>query len=98
MAALLPAPVLPYFCDSAELPGPLPTLEEIEASTQTLLSPNFELGYHRVVLIRGQFVVKYGRPPWTTENEDHALLLLQQHPAIPVPRLYAMYYEGERLF
>ncbi|KAK3897162.1 kinase-like protein [Staphylotrichum tortipilum] len=98
MASIPTAPPLPYFCDPSELPARLPTIPEIEASTHSLQTPNFELGYHRVVLVRNKFVVKFGRPPWMTENEGHALLLLRQYPSIPAPRLYAMYYEGDRLF
>ncbi len=98
MASISTAPSLPYFCDPSELPAPLPTIPEIEASTHSLQTPNIELRYHRVVLVRNKFVVKFGRPPWMTENEGDALLLLRQHPTIPAPRLYAMYYEDDRLF
>ena len=88
---------LPYFCDPAEIPGPLPSLEEIEDAKETLPG-YFKHGYEKVVRIRDKFVVKYGVTPWVSENEGHALLLLRQHPSIPVPRLYAMYREGDMLF
>lgn len=88
---------LPYFCDPKNLPGPLPSPDEIEAATEALPG-TYEPKYKRVVAITQAFVVKHGVPPWVSENEGHALLLLSQYPSIPVPRLYAMYREGNRLF
>jgi aminoglycoside phosphotransferase (APT) family kinase protein len=52
--------------------------------------------YGRIVIVKGCFVVKYGM--LMTENEGHALLLLEKYIIIPAPRLYAMYREGETLY
>lgn len=88
---------LPYFCDPNELPGPLPSLDEIEAADLTL-PISCKLGEKRIVVVREKFVVKYGMSRWVSENEGHALLLLSKYSSIPAPRLYAMYREGDRLF
>ncbi|KAK4096464.1 hypothetical protein N658DRAFT_501566 [Parathielavia hyrcaniae] len=96
MTAVAPQ-TLPYFCDASELPGPLPSLSEIEAADHTLPGI-YDRRYQRIVAVRERFVVKYGVAPWVFENEGHALLLLQKHPSIPVPRLYAMYRKDKRLF
>lgn len=67
---------LPYFRDANELPGPLPSLGEINESTTdlpTIRDPR----YSRIVRIRNLFVVKYGI--WVSENEGHALLAFAVH-------------------
>jgi aminoglycoside phosphotransferase (APT) family kinase protein len=91
-------PTLPFFCPPDELPGPLPTSDEIIAAEQTfpILADD---SYQRVVLVREKFVVKHGVPPFVSENEGHALLLLAKYPSIPAPKLYAMYRdEDNKLF
>ena len=40
-------------------------------------------------MVNGLFVVKYG--PLMYENEGHALLVIEDYPDIPAPRLFAMY-------
>ncbi|KAK4243220.1 hypothetical protein C7999DRAFT_44925 [Corynascus novoguineensis] len=90
-------PTLPFFCDPGELPGPLPSFDEIVATGQ-IFPGNSDYRYQRVALVREKFVVKYGVSPWVSENEGHALLLLAKYPSIPVPQLYAIYREGDRLF
>ncbi|OAA54601.1 Protein kinase-like domain protein [Niveomyces insectorum RCEF 264] len=90
----LPTP-LPYFCDPTQLPGVLPSADEIEhaeAILPTIRDPRQD----RIVLIRGCFVVKYGT--YVTENEGQAILFLAKHTFVPTPPLYAMYYRGARLF
>ncbi|KAK4132657.1 phosphotransferase family protein [Trichocladium antarcticum] len=89
-------PSLPYFCDPNQLPGPLPSRSEIHSSQ--LLPCAYEPKYKAIVLVRHKFIVKHGLSPWVVENEGHALLLVGQHLSVAVPRLYAMYREGERLF
>ncbi|KAK4097124.1 kinase-like protein [Parathielavia hyrcaniae] len=103
MAPVTPptAPTLPFFCDPSELPAPLPTLDEIVAADQTFPgNVDHTLAYQQVARVKDKFVVKYGVSPFASENEGHALLLLAKYPSvsIPVPRLYAMYREGDRLF
>lgn len=89
---------LPYFCDSGELPTPLPSMDEILAADQTFPT-NTEDKCRQVVLVKENFIVKHGVSPWVSENEGHALLLLAKYPSIPAPRLYAMYRNEEnRLF
>ena len=86
MGATTPRLSLPYFCDVVDLPGPLPSVDDIKATKETL--PGYvEHGYENVVRIRDKFVVKYGVAPWASDNEGHTLLLLCEHPSIPVPRL-----------
>ncbi|KAH6847087.1 kinase-like domain-containing protein [Chaetomium sp. MPI-CAGE-AT-0009] len=95
--AAVTVPTLPFFCDPAELPGPLPSLDEIVTADHTF-PIIVDDGSQRVVLVREKFVVKYGTGRHVTENEGHALLLLAQYPSIPAPRLYAMYRENNKLF
>ncbi|KAL8343179.1 hypothetical protein RB601_004497 [Gaeumannomyces tritici] len=91
-------PALPYFCDTVDLPGPLPTLDEIEAAETTLPSI-YSPSDKRVVVVRGSFVVKYGKSFFVDSNEGHALMLLRQRaPDLPTPMLYAMYRHGDRFF
>ncbi|CAI6091437.1 unnamed protein product [Clonostachys chloroleuca] len=78
---------LPYFCNSAGLPGPLPTPDEIQDASR-------RHGWGSsggVCVIRGIFLVKYGVK--VTENEGNALLFVEEHLNISAPRLYAMYHD-----
>ncbi|KAJ5550891.1 Phosphotransferase enzyme family protein [Penicillium sp. DV-2018c] len=85
---------LPYYRDASQLPGPLPDQNEIEQATQTLPKRSHYGG--RLVLIRDQYVVKYG--PLVTENEGYALLFVENRLNIPAPRLYAMYRDRDILY
>ncbi len=79
---------LPYYRESALLPAPLPTTQEIEASTAFL----GERSAQKIAAIGPYFVAKYG--PGTSQTEGENLLFIEQNtPTIPVPRLYAMYHE-----
>ncbi|KAM5471843.1 hypothetical protein MauCBS54593_003249 [Microsporum audouinii] len=87
---------LPYYKDDSLLPSALPIQREIATATKllpTIRSPDYD---GRIVVIRDQYVVKYGTH--VLENEGHALLFIEQHLSIPAPRLYAMYREGEKLY
>ncbi|KAE8354951.1 kinase-like protein [Aspergillus coremiiformis] len=87
---------LPYHREPDELPAPLPSQHEIETATDalpTIRNPDYG---GRIVLIRNVYVVKYG--PYMTENEGHALLLLEHSLSIPAPRLYAMYKHEKQLY
>ncbi len=86
---------LSYFCDPQELPGPLPTLGEIEAA-KTTLPCIWSPADKRIVVVRGLFVVKYGIPRLVDGNEGHALMVLRGVPTIP--KLYAMYRHEGKLF
>ncbi|KAH6951656.1 hypothetical protein HG530_014985 [Fusarium avenaceum] len=82
---------LPYVRNAAELPGPLPTLSEIHNSPESQLSPrrNGLSSPGGVIVVRGTYVVKYGRR--VKEYEGNALLFVEKYLQIGAPRLYAMY-------
>lgn len=85
------APVkLPYFRAAAELPGPLPTLDEIRDASKSELSPRRSAWGDGggMCLVRGVYVVKFGAT--VTENEGNALLFVEKYLNISAPRLYAM--------
>jgi serine/threonine protein kinase len=85
---------LPYYRDAAQLPGPLPDQNEIERATRTLpKSSDYDT---RLVVIRDQYVVKYGL--LVTENEGYALLFVEERLNIAAPRLYAMYRDQDTLY
>lgn len=72
---------LPYYRDARQLPGPLPNQNEIERARRTLPSTSDYGG--RLVVIRDQYVVKYG--PLMTENEGYALLFVEERLNIAAP-------------
>ncbi|KAJ5929210.1 Phosphotransferase enzyme family protein [Penicillium verhagenii] len=84
---------LPYYRDT-RLPGPLPDRNEIERATQTLPKASDYGG--RMVVIRDQYVVKYGQ--LVTENEGWALIFVEEQLNIAAPRLYAMYRDQDILY
>jgi hypothetical protein len=86
-------PQCPYYKALAYLPGQLPSIEEIEAATETL--PTNHYG-SRIVIIRDLFVVKYGA--YVLENEGFALLFLENQLTIPAPTLYAMFRQDSKLY
>ncbi|TLD11528.1 hypothetical protein PspLS_11479 [Pyricularia sp. CBS 133598] len=90
------APPLPYYCDPQDLPGPLPTFEEIHGA-ETVLPCMWSPDVKRIVVVRDLFVVKYGATPlYVDGNEGHALLVLRGVPT--VPKLYAMYRQHHKLY
>ncbi|KAI0484870.1 kinase-like domain-containing protein [Xylariaceae sp. FL0804] len=80
--------ISPYYCDVQDLPGPLPTLDEIETA-EIILPCIWPPSNKRIVVVRGMFVVKYGIPRLVDGNEGDALKTLEAIPTIP--KLYAMY-------
>lgn len=86
-------PPLPYFRDVTELPGPLPTAEEIsDGLAKSDMSPRRSIQGSEggVCVVRDMYVVKAGY--MVAENEGSTLLFLErQCPGVPSPRLYAMY-------
>ena len=87
---------LPFYREPAQLSGPLHEQDEIEAVTHilpTIRSVDYGV---RLVVIRDLYFVKYG--PFVSENEGHALLFLERNLSIPVPRLYAMYRNADKLY
>lgn len=86
--------MLPYFADSGSLPAPLPTEDELESAEP--LPSIYPPDLRRNVIVRGQYVVKYGSG--VKENEGRALLALEKYPSIPSPKLYAMYRQDDKLY
>ncbi|KAK4041107.1 kinase-like domain-containing protein [Parachaetomium inaequale] len=78
---------LPYFAPAEVLPAPLPTVAEILASTTRLSAPYenpvFRVGDH--------FAVKFGSGANLQEGENQ--LFVQQSTSIPVPKVYALFYD-----
>lgn len=87
---------LSYYREQIHLPGPLPSLDEIESATRTLPTIRNPDCNGRIVVIRDLYVVKYGAHVY--ENEGHTLLFLERCPSVPVPRLYAMYRDSGKLY
>ncbi len=82
-------PELPYFAPAELLPAPLPTVAEILAST-TRLSAYWETPVFRV---GGHYAVKFGGRFKLQEGEN--MLFVQQSTSIPVPKVYALFYDEE---
>lgn len=87
---------LPFYREPAQLSGLLHEQDEIEAVTHILPTIRSVDYGGRLVVIREIYVVKYG--PFISENEGHALLFLERNLSIPVPRLYAMYRNADKLY
>ncbi len=84
---------LPYFKESKFLPAPLPTTQEIEASTAIL----GERSAQKITAVGPYFVAKYG--PGTSQIEGENLLFIERNiPTISVPRLYTIYRENNKLY
>jgi hypothetical protein len=79
---------LPFHLAPSQLPAPLPSEEDILASTTTLSG---DASHSRVVAIGPHYVAKHGRA--VSELEGQNLLFLEQHAngQTTAPRLYAMY-------
>ncbi|KAL2132778.1 hypothetical protein VTI74DRAFT_3402 [Chaetomium olivicolor] len=82
-------PTLPYFAPAHILPAPLPTLADILASTKVLSAP----GKTRVVRVGNHFAVKYGKDVQLQEGEN--MLFVQQSSTVPVPTVYALFYDDD---
>jgi aminoglycoside phosphotransferase (APT) family kinase protein len=86
-------PKLPYYVAPDQLPAPLPTTQEIRASSTIL----HQRSTQTVKAMGVHFVVKYG--PGTKIREGNNLIFLHQHlSSLPIPRLWAMYEEDEDVF
>ncbi len=81
---------LPYFASAELLPAPLPTVAQIQDPTAQLLSPSFPPVCH-VVLIGEHYVVKYGTRVSLQEGEN--MLFVRQSSSVPVPTVYALFYD-----
>lgn len=77
---------LPYTRPEIELPGPLPTLDQIKITPDRVLKDTFG---HRVVQINGHYVAKYGFS--VRQSEGETLLFLEANSCKYAPRLHAMY-------
>ena len=75
-----------YYAKPADLPAPLPSIEEIHAAEEILKDCSY-----KVVAI-GPFVIKYGETVTVIECENMRFL---EKTDIPHPRLYAVFREPE---
>ena len=85
---------LPYYRDARQLPGLLPDQNETEQATRTLPKRSDYGG--RLVVIRDQYVMKYG--PLVMENEGYTLLSVEEQLNIAAPLLHAMYRDRDTLY
>lgn len=86
---------LPYFRKD-NLPAPLPSIHEIQASTH-FLKGSEDLADQKVVRVGNHFVVKIRPIHNTIEGEN--LLFIEQNLQISAPKLYAMWKEtDEKLY
>ena len=69
---------LPYFSD--DLPGPLPTQEQIETADEILA----EVGGRKIVRVGQHYVVKYGET--AEEVEAATMIFLRQTTSINLPK------------
>ncbi|OJJ88347.1 uncharacterized protein ASPGLDRAFT_63255 [Aspergillus glaucus CBS 516.65] len=86
--------LMPYCRDSAQLPGPLPELQEVETAVANLypipaLMPD-------MLLWLETYILSDTAP--LSENEGHALLFIQSNLPTPAPRLCAMYRDAGNLY
>lgn len=82
-------PTLPYYAPQEQLPAPLPSVAEILAST------NYMVRYEAAPIVRvgEHYVVKYGKKVSLQEGEN--MLFVRQFSHIPVPTVYALFYDEE---
>ncbi|KAJ8131806.1 hypothetical protein O1611_g1819 [Lasiodiplodia mahajangana] len=83
---------LPYFAPADALPEPLPTHEEVLASTEILACPSF-ITRKTVARVGRYFAAKWGKDVKSIEGEN--MLFVRQHTTIPIPEIYAIYNFGE---
>ncbi|KAI9698051.1 MAG: hypothetical protein M1836_004404 [Candelina mexicana] len=79
----------PYYADPTSIPATLPTVEEIERSSDVLCDQTSR----KVVGVGRHFVVKYGLAVDLKEGE--VMLFIQQATSVPVPRIYALFKDSE---
>ena len=87
-ASFFPAS-LPYFRDPTQLPAPLPTAAEFQASTRILGDRTAQ----RTVAVGKHYIVKYGHA--VSLAEGRSLLFVEQNLAIPAPKLFPLYKDEE---
>jgi hypothetical protein len=74
------------------LPAPLPTKEEIQASSN-IIKGKESWDTRRVVIVGQHFLVKYGQRARQVEGEN--LVFIEQNLHIQAPLLYAMWREPD---
>lgn len=84
---------LPYIRNPEGLPVKLPPTKQIREAANIVSQRTGQT----IVTIGTELFVKYGRA--TSEREGQTLLYIEEKlPKLPVPRLYAMYYDHDDLF
>jgi hypothetical protein len=76
---------VPYFADPAILPSPIPSIEEIESSSNLLN----QYGAPRTVRVGEHFVVKYGELVLPLEADN--MMFIYKQTSISIPQLYAVF-------
>ncbi|KAK8123179.1 kinase-like protein [Apiospora sp. TS-2023a] len=77
---------LPYFAAPEDLPAPLPTIAEIEAS-EDVLKHSWS---HRVARVGPHYIVKYGVGVQSIEGEN-MMFVKESNPSLAIPTVYAIF-------
>jgi hypothetical protein len=90
---LLKRPIVPiYFAPTHIIPFPLPTQQDIDRSTDVIHN-----GYgYKVARVFQHFAVKYGENVDAMEGRN--MVFVRDNKDIPVPRVYAIYYEEDKTY
>ena len=86
-------PCLPFFCDSALLPAPLPSTTDIENATSILADRS-----SKVARIGDHVVVKYGPQTKLRIQEGLNMIFVNQSLTTPSPLVYALYEEENNVY
>ena len=78
---------LPYYAPAKSLPAPLPTVDQIMASTQIIWS----IDDKTIRRVGKHFVVKHG--PGVTLQEGENMLFVREASNVPVPTVYALFHD-----
>ncbi|KAI9776306.1 MAG: hypothetical protein M1839_000467 [Geoglossum umbratile] len=88
----LERPIVPlYFAPTHLIPFPLPTQQDIDKSTDVICGTGYE---QKVVRVSERFAVKYGKYVDPMEGTN-MIFVKDNNTGIPVPRVYAIYSEGD---
>lgn len=85
-------PQIPYCAPDDVLPGPIPDLDEILNQAVVIR----QTGTVNVVIVRDDFVVKYGSEVKLEEGVN--TMFVKHASKVPVPTIYAMFHKNDRNF